>query len=72
MDYSKKISEYIKRKRKEKGMSQLQLAIDSGVPVLYVGRLELQKVMHPSIMHVFAIAKTFDSNLKDLFEEIES
>lgn len=59
----------MKRKRKEKEMSQLELALDTGVPLAYICRLETQRVMHPSFMHIIKIVKAFDSSIVELLEE---
>ncbi len=49
----------LKQTRKEKGLSQEQLAFDSGLDRSYISKLEVGSYQ-PSISTIFAIAKALD------------
>ncbi|MGH2308073.1 helix-turn-helix domain-containing protein [Aliarcobacter sp. ERUVET-8] len=68
----KKIGNNVKKIRKEKGISQLNLALAIGhkaVGVISNSELCLQD-KHFNIEHLVKIAKVLEVNIKDFFEDI--
>lgn len=75
LDYQSKefldlISQNIVRKRKQKGYSQLKLAVEMGYSsASYIGRMEIRKNgEHFNLIHLFKIAKILDISIEELFE----
>lgn len=66
-----KISENVARIRKEKGYSQLQLAIEMGyTSSSYFGRMEIRKNgEHFNITHLYKISKILDVPLYSLIDQ---
>ena len=65
--YIKKFGLNLKAIRKAKGISQEQLAGDTGFEVSQISRIELGKV-NTSISHVAAIAKALKVKPEELFQ----
>jgi transcriptional regulator with XRE-family HTH domain len=61
--------EYIKKKRLEKGMSQRQLSVVSGVSNSEISRIEAGKRQNPSPPVLRAIAKALDIPYEELLAE---
>jgi len=61
----------LKNTVKEKGFTQMQLALDIGMSGgAYLGRAELRKNNHHfNIRHIAKIAKVLDIDIEDLFKE---
>jgi len=67
------VSSNVKKYREEKGLTQIQLALDIGMSGgAYLGRAEIRKNNHHfNIKHIVKIAKVFDIDVCMLFEHIE-
>lgn len=59
----------LKKTRKEKGLSQEQLAFDSGLDRSYISKLEVGSYQ-PSISTIFAIAEVLNVRPDDLVSEV--
>jgi transcriptional regulator with XRE-family HTH domain len=59
----------LKQARKEKGISQEQLAFDSNLDRSYISKLETG-VYQPSISTIFAVSGVLDIKPTDLIEEV--
>jgi transcriptional regulator with XRE-family HTH domain len=57
----------VKRLRKAKGLTQEQLAVDSGIDLTYAGGIERGK-RNPSLEVLVRIAAALDVRLGELFE----
>ena len=57
----------LKKIRKEKNVTQEQLAFDTGLELSQIGRIE-RGVINTSISNVFEIAKALNIEVKKLFE----
>ena len=64
------VSANVKKYRKEKGFTQMQLALEIGMSGgAYLGRAELRKKNHHfNIRHVAMIAKVLNVNMCDLLK----
>ncbi len=73
--YSEKIldtvSLNVKKYREQKGLSQMQLALEIGMSGgAYLGRAEIRKNNHHfNIKHLAKIAKVLDVDIKKFFQE---
>ena len=65
------ISGNVKRLRKEKKMSQLEVALSIGqkAPGFYANMENYSHGKHFNISHLFRIAKLFDVNIEAFFKE---
>lgn len=59
----------IKRRRKELGMNQPDLAKKADVSVSYLSRLESGKVPDPSFRKVVRLASNLDCRISDIYQE---
>ncbi|CAC9625435.1 SOS-response repressor and protease LexA (EC 3.4.21.88) [uncultured Gammaproteobacteria bacterium] len=59
----------LKQARKEKGISQKQLAFDSNLDRSYISKLETG-VYQPSISTIFTISEVLDIKPSDLIKEV--
>ena len=68
------VSSNVIKYRKEKGFTQIQLALDIGMTGgAYLGRAELRKKNHHfNIVHLAKISMILDVPIADFFEPIES
>lgn len=68
------ISSNVVRIRKEKGYSQLKLAIEIGYSsASYIGRMEIRKNNeHFNIIQLFKISKVLDIPISSFFEPIKN
>ena len=66
------ISGNVKRLRKEKKMSQLEVALSIGqkAPGFYANMENYAHGKHFNISHLFRIAKLFDVNIEAFFKEV--
>lgn len=66
------ISGNVKRLRKEKKMSQLEVALSIGqkAPGFYANMENHAHGKHFNISHLFRIAKLFDVNIEAFFKEV--
>ncbi|MDN5125222.1 helix-turn-helix transcriptional regulator [Aliarcobacter butzleri] len=65
------ISLNVKKYREQKGLTQMQLALEIGMSGgAYLGRAEIRKNKHHfNIKHLAKIAKVLDVDIKKFFEE---
>lgn len=65
------ISMNVKRLRKEKKMSQLEVALSIGqkAPGFYANMENYAHGKHFNISHLFRLSKLFDVNIEELFKE---
>lgn len=65
------VSLNVKKYREQKGLSQMQLALEIGLSGgAYLGRAEMRKNNHHfNIKHLAKIAKILDVDIKKFFEE---
>ncbi|MDN5053429.1 helix-turn-helix domain-containing protein [Aliarcobacter butzleri] len=65
------VSLNVKKYREEKGLTQMQLALEIGMSGgAYLGRAEIRKNKHHfNIKHLAKIAKVLDVDIKKFFEE---
>lgn len=65
------VSLNVKKYREQKGLSQMQLALEIGLSGgAYLGRAEMRKNKHHfNIKHLAKIAKVLDVDIKKFFEE---
>lgn len=65
----KRIGANVKKKREEKGMTQLDLAIAIGQKsTTIISQAELASKKHFNIKHLYKIAKALECNICELFE----
>lgn len=64
-EYTKLLSERLKNVRKEKKVTQQELAERAGLHLTYVGHLELGKY-HPTVYVMWKIAKALGVSMNDL------
>lgn len=57
----------LRRLRKEKGLSQEQLAIDADIPINQIGRIERAEI-NTTLSTMRAISKALDIHISKLFE----
>ncbi len=57
----------IRKIRMDQGISQAQLAFETGIPREQVGRIELAKI-NTSIGNILAICRVLEINPKELFD----
>lgn len=67
LEYRKQLGQRIQELRKQKSLSQEDLAARVGVDRVHIGYLE-QGVRSASLEIIFAIAKALETEPKDLFE----
>ena len=65
--FHKKLGNYIVALRKDKGISQKDLAYDSDLDISTLSRLE-RGVLNPRLDTLLSIARTLNVNIKDLFD----
>jgi predicted transcriptional regulator len=63
----KKFAVQLKKKRKEKGYSQEELAYKSEIALSQIARIETAKI-NTTLSTVFKIAKTLEIETKELFD----
>ncbi|WP_330848341.1 helix-turn-helix transcriptional regulator [Aliarcobacter butzleri] len=65
------VSLNVKKYREQKGLTQMQLALEIGMSGgAYLGRAEIRKNKHHfNIKHLAKIAKVLDVDIKKFFEE---
>lgn len=61
------LAENLKRIRKEKNLSQEDLAFNSGLALSQIGRIERAQV-NPTISTIFTICRTLDIEVAELFK----
>ena len=64
-EFTRQLSERLKETRKEKKMTQQELAERAGLHLTYVGHLELGKY-HPTVFVIWKIAKALNVKWSDL------
>ena len=66
------VSANVKKFRKEKGLTQMQLALEIGMSGgAYLGKAELRKKNHHfNIRHLAKISKVLDINIEDFFKNL--
>ncbi len=64
-EYTSKLRERLKEMRKEKKMTQQELAEKAGLHLTYVGHLELGKY-HPTVFVMWKIAKALGVSMNEL------
>jgi transcriptional regulator with XRE-family HTH domain len=64
-EFSSILSERIKEARTNKGFTQQELAVKSGLHLTYLGHLELGKY-HPSVFVLWKIAKALDISVSEI------
>lgn len=65
--YIKLFGSNLRRLRKEKGLSQEQLAIDSDIPINQVGRIERAEI-NTTLSTMRAISKALSIHISELFD----
>ena len=63
-EFTKKLAKHIKKVRKEKGITQEDLAFESGLNSAYIGHLE-RGVYSPTLYVVWKISKALGISLQD-------
>ncbi len=63
----KMVGENIRKLRTDKGLSQLQLAIDCDIPKSQIGRIERAEI-NTTILTLEKIAKALNVRITELFE----
>lgn len=58
--------DWIKQKREERGWTQAELALNSGVPQTTISGWERKAIIYPSVKHLGKIAKVFDIRLCEI------
>ena len=66
-DWKMTIGGNVRRLRQAKGLTQEQLAVDSGIDLTYAGGIERGK-RNPSLEVLVRIAAALDVGLRELFE----
>lgn len=61
------LGEKVKKLRKQKGLTQLQLSIDSGVPLSQINAIEGGRI-NTTVLTLVKISSTLNVNLKELFD----
>lgn len=64
-EFTKRLSEKLKSFRKEKKLTQQQLAEKAGLHLTYVGHLELGRY-HPTVFVLWKISKALGVSMNDL------
>ncbi|MBI4038744.1 helix-turn-helix transcriptional regulator [Candidatus Daviesbacteria bacterium] len=64
-EFTKRLSERLKEARKNKKLTQQELAEKAGLHLTYVGHLELGKY-HPTVYVMWKIAKALGVSMNDL------
>lgn len=64
-EYTKQLSEKLREVRKEKKLTQQELADKAGLHLTYVGHLELGKY-HPTVFVMWKIAKALGVSMNEL------
>lgn len=64
-EFSKRLSERLREVRKDKKLTQQELAEKAGLHLTYVGHLELGKY-HPTVFVMWKIAKALNVSFEDL------
>lgn len=64
-EFTQKLSERLREVRKEKKLTQQELAEKAGLHLTYVGHLELGKY-HPTVFVMWKVAKALDVSMNDL------
>lgn len=64
--YFTELGERIKYLRKQKGMRQLDLSVDSGIPLSKMGAIEQGK-HNPTLKTLITISRALGVELKELF-----
>lgn len=71
MNVTKQLGMRVRYLRKQKGMSQLELSLDSGVNKNYISDLE-RGDRNPTLIVLERIANSLDVTLEELFKGIQS
>ncbi len=71
MNVTKQLGMRVRYLRKQKGMSQLELSLDSGVNKNYISDLE-RGDRNPTLIVLERIAYSLDVTLEELFKGIQS
>ena len=71
MNVTKQLGMRVRYLRKQKGMSQLELSLDSGVNKNYISDLE-RGDRNPTLVVLERIANSLDVTLEELFKGIQS
>lgn len=66
-EYTKRLSERLKEVRKNKKLTQQELADKAGLHLTYVGHLELGKY-HPTVFVMWKLAHALEVSMNDLTE----
>ena len=64
--FLKNFGEKLRNIRKEKGFSQFQLAIESGIPKTQIGRIERAEI-NTTLKTIFKLSKALDIEPDELF-----
>ena len=64
------LAENVKKRRKEKKLTQEQLAEQAGVSIVYITQMETN-VRNHNIQVVYLVAKALGCTLNDLYDEDE-
>jgi len=64
-EYTTQLRQRLKEIRKEKGLTQQELAAKANLDITYVGHLELGKY-HPTVFVMWKIAKALDVSMNEL------
>ena len=70
MSGNKKLGEKIQRLRKEKGISQDELARKADIPYTTLTKIEIGVIKKPSVFAIAKIAQALDINLDNLIHKI--
>ena len=62
----KKFGRTVAKIRKQKGLTQMKLALATNLTLSYISKIECGKV-NPSLIWLFAIADALDMNVTDFF-----
>ncbi|ARJ55899.1 helix-turn-helix domain-containing protein [Campylobacter cuniculorum] len=73
LEFHKKLSAKIRKLREEKGISQLNLALDIGIKsVAFYSNCENNRYgKHFNLEHLYKICKSLNISFKELFDEID-
>lgn len=66
-EFSKRLSERLREVRKDKKLTQQELAEKAGLHLTYVGHLELGKY-HPTVFVMWKIAKALNVSIENLIK----
>lgn len=67
---TKKLAETVKKRREEKGLTQVSLADLTGINRIMIGRIEREEFT-PSILQFEALSSILDFDITDMFVEKE-